>query len=129
MIAGSVVFSEEVFETILTRLAEGEGLVKICRDDDMPTRTAFYKWINADRDLERRYVQAREDQADTLADEIVHIADTCKDPKKARLQIDARKWNAAKLRPKKYGERLDLNHSGNLTVQVQDSFDDPPHSE
>ncbi len=73
------------------------------------------------------YARAREDQADTLADEIVAIADEPAAGKKTttkangdvetvegdmiehrRLRVDARKWTAAKLKPKKYGERQAL---------------------
>jgi Bacteriophage Sf6, terminase small subunit-like/Arm DNA-binding domain len=67
--------------------------------------------------------QAREDQADTLADEIITIADSvreCADSAKvnaARLAVDARKWVAAKLKPKVYGERVEAALSGTATVQ------------
>lgn len=66
------------------------------------------------------YVRAREDQADTLADQIVAIADeqaevikedgSAFDPdvQRDRLRVEARKWVAAKLKPKKYGEKLEL---------------------
>ena len=48
----------------------------------------------------------REKRADLIADEIVTIADTDPAPNKARVRIDARKWWAAKVNPKKYGERI-----------------------
>lgn len=73
------------------------------------------------------YTRAREDQADTLADEIVAIADdgtndTYKNEEgfelvnhdviaRSRLRVEARKWVAAKLKPKKYGDRVDLTHA------------------
>lgn len=54
------------------------------------------------------------------AEEIVIIADSCTDPHKARLQIDARKWYASKLAPKKYGDKLDLNanHTGTIEIVI-----------
>jgi hypothetical protein len=68
------------------------------------------------------YARAREDQADTLADEIVGISDESAITAKVdgeevrfaldatavarnRLRVDARKWVAAKLKPRKYGDR------------------------
>lgn len=77
------------------------------------------------------YARAREDQADTLADQIIEIADTPMLGIKTktddegnvettegdmiehrRLRVDARKWIAAKLKPRKYGERLNTEHTG-----------------
>jgi hypothetical protein len=51
------------------------------------------------------YTRAREERADLVADEIITIADTEPDPNKARVMIDARKWWAARVNPKKYGGR------------------------
>lgn len=74
------------------------------------------------------YARAREDQADTLADEIVEIADdgtndtylnsdgialTNQDViARSKLRVDARKWIAAKLKPRKYGDRQVHEHGG-----------------
>jgi hypothetical protein len=70
------------------------------------------------------YARAREDQADTLADEILAISDeqreavtrdgTIYDPEvhRDRLRIDARKWVAAKLKPRKYGDKVELAGAG-----------------
>ena len=99
---------------------------EICKDDNMPDRVTIYRWLQADSDFCNHYTRAREDQADTLADEIMAIADETPDLNpildkhgalieiqlhSAYLQwqkqrIDARKWTAMKLKPKKYGDRL-----------------------
>ncbi len=53
--------------------------------------------------------------------EIITIADSCTDPHKTKVQIDARKWYTSKLAPKKYGDKIDLNNSNepiNLTVTI-----------
>ena len=61
------------------------------------------------------YARAREDRADVLADEIVAIADSAEDPNKGRLQVDARKWAAAKLNAKRYGDKTELTHGATDT--------------
>lgn len=38
---------------------------------------------------------------------------------KAKLQIDARKWKAAKLAPKKYGEKLELDADMRVKVETR----------
>jgi len=108
-------YTEETAERICERLALGESLLAICRDDAMPGERTVYMWL---ADSERypqfvqRYAQARERQADTLAAQALEIADTCEDPAKARLQVDTRKWMAGKLRPKVYGDRISQEVSG-----------------
>lgn len=67
--------------------------------------------------------RAREEQADGFADEIIDIADSVApetgEVAKAKLQIDARKWKAAKLAPKKYGEKLELDADMRVKVETR----------
>lgn len=74
--------------------------------------------LASDRDLSRRYTQAMEVRADIMADEIVFIADTEDDAQKARNRIEARKWLAAKFKPKTYGERLDINVAQSISIDT-----------
>lgn len=83
------------------------------------------EWIDADKGRADKYARAREDRADKLADEIVAISDEVEvaarydgeDVKLAmdaaavarnRLRVDARKWVAAKLKPRTYGDKIEL---------------------
>ena len=34
--------------------------------------------------------------------------------RRSQIRIDARKWMASKLKPKKYGVKIGLNHSGQI---------------
>lgn len=69
-------------------------------------------WINGDPARLERYMRAREAQADRMVDDILGIADEpardAADAHMRRLRIDARKWLAAKMAPKSYGEKLEL---------------------
>ena len=111
-------FTEELAREILRRIEDGEALHVICRDAHMPLTSVAWSWLNQNEGISERYARAREKQAERYAAEIVEIADTCDDPAKARLQIDARKWYASKVAPKKFGERLDVEHAGSVAVQV-----------
>ena len=107
---------------ICDRIADGESLVSICRDERMPKKTAVYEWLLRHKEFTEIYARAREDQADTLADEIHAISDelpqqivddkgnkTRYDSAYVQWQknrVDARKWVAAKLKPKKYSDRI-----------------------
>ena len=124
-------FTPELFAEICRRIADGESLNAICREKAMPAKSSFFDWLAADAGkgglLTAQYQRAREAQADAFFDEIVMIADTCDDPAKARVQIDARKWAAGKMRPKVYGDKMDLTHSapdgGPLTFTWRNASD------
>ena len=105
-------YSQEIATRICTEIALGKSLVRICEAADMPSRTTVFEWLNNNTDFQDRYTRARMAQADTYADEIVDLADAAEDHNKARLQIDARKWTASKLRPSRYSERLLNEHTG-----------------
>lgn len=104
-------FSQELFDRICERIANGESLRAICADKDMPSKTNVLRWTVQDDALRDQYARAREAQADHFADQIVEIADIEEDPNRARVRIDARKWAAGKMRPKVYGDKVDLTHS------------------
>lgn len=53
-----------------------------------------------------------------MAEEILNIADNALDPHSAKNRIDARKWLAAKLYPEKFGDRIDLNFQGHISVKA-----------
>ena len=95
----------------------------------MPDRSTVYDWLLRHSEFADQYARAREEQADTLADEIIAIADeqpeiiAVTDKRTGELiehkldgaflqwqknRIDARKWTAMKLKPKKYGDKLAL---------------------
>jgi hypothetical protein len=105
-------YTPAITAVICARLAAGEPLTKICQDDGMPDVSTVYRWIEAQPPFRDLYARAREDQADTLADEMVRIADEEPDPAKARVRVDARKWVASKLKPKKYGDKVTQEVSG-----------------
>jgi len=101
-------YCPKVAGTICKRIAEGESLKSICDEKGMPNAETVRKWLHDFPAFLGNYARAREQQADHYADEMVEIADNATDPNKARLQIDARKWKASKLLPKKYGDKLDI---------------------
>lgn len=118
------IYSDAMADAILTRLADGEPLTRICKDPGMPGLTTVYRWLESDESFRNKYTRAREEQADTLADEIVRIADEAPphDGETGKIdsawvawqrnRVEARKWTASKLKPKKYGDRLTNEHTG-----------------
>lgn len=89
-------------------LAEGRALREIAKVLNLKVVT-LYDAIMRDPKTAELYERARELQAENEADEIKDIADTEPNPQTARNRIDVRKWRASKFRPKKFGDKLDLN--------------------
>jgi len=123
-------YNDNIAKVICLRISEGESLRTITQDKDMPDRSTVYDWLMKHSEFTDQYARAREEQADTLADEILAIADETPelnpiiDKRTGELitmelhsayiqwqknRIDARKWTAMKLRPKKYGEMVRQN--------------------
>ena len=116
-------YTDEIADRICEAIIEGKALYKLCKGDDFPSERVVYYWLDQFPEFVQKYERARELQQDRASDEIVEIADETTDPNKARLQIDARKWRASKLAPKKYGDKLDLNHSGSLERLTDEQLD------
>lgn len=97
----------EIAQRICEAIASGKSLRRILARPGMPSYAAVCVWLREDREFQEQYARAREAQADSLAEEIIEIADGKGDVQRDRLRIDARIWYAGKLRPKKYGVKLD----------------------
>jgi hypothetical protein len=128
-------YTQEIADLICERIAQGESLRAILKDDEtLPASSTIFKWLNEQEGFSEQYARAREAQADTLFDEILAIADdgtndSYKDedgnPRtdhdviaRSKLRVDARKWMAGKLRPKKYGDKLELSGDPDRPLQT-----------
>jgi transposase-like protein len=129
-VAGQSQWTEETRLTILEKLSEGNSLRSICAEQGMPSESLVRKWTTLEPEFGTQYARAREAGMDAMADEILAIADDVASDYKetadgrkvidqeainrSRLRVDARKWLMSKIAPKTYGDKLDLNHSGNI---------------
>lgn len=117
-------WTPEIEQEIFDRMMAGEAVSVICgtdRDSFLPSEKTFYKRLTKDEAFAQAYARAREAQAHREADEIREIADlaTPEDVQVARLRVDARKWRAAHLAPKKYGDKLDVTSGGKVLPTPQ----------
>lgn len=130
-------YTQKIADAICARLADGESLRAICSGNGMPSKTTVMRWLAANMAFRDQYACAREQQADTLVDDIVAIADEATLAVKHdgegvslaldatavarnRLRVDARKWVAARMAPKKYGDRIaqEISAPGGGPVEV-----------
>jgi hypothetical protein len=105
-------YSEAVAEKLCVAIAtSSRGLRSICKNPELPSRSTVCRWLMENEDFQGRYARAKEFQRHALDDDIIDIADKCKNGSvdRARLRIDARKWVLSKLCPKKYGDRVEVD--------------------
>jgi len=128
-------YTPELAESICERLSCGESLTSICAAEGMSKRTTVVGWQGQHDGFSTAYARARIAYADAIFDEAMEIADdslgdwTTRTKKgeeirvvdheniqRSRLRVDTRLRVAAKINPVKYGDKLDLNMSGDLNV-------------
>ena len=113
------IITEELASEICRRLSLGESARQICRGDDMPVMSTLMKWLTEPDKIafSEQYARARDCQADFYADEIIDIADELGEGVDsnainiARLRIDSRKWKVARMSPRKYGDKQQIDHT------------------
>lgn len=112
------VFEAGIREDILAEISKGKSLVKVCQMDGMPNPKTVYEWLKSDEDFSNNYARAKDERAEFHFEECLEIADNASvdDVQNARLRIDTRKWMLGKMAPKKYGDKIDVGVSGNLTI-------------
>lgn len=132
-------YTPEIVDRICYQIATTDkGLHAICKQEGMPSYQTVWRWINdPTKDFRDRYAQAKEEQMDFMAEQIMEIADDDSDdvivtekgsiPNKefimrSRLRVDTRKWLMSKLARKKYGESSQVDLNVNKDVPL---FPDP----
>jgi len=109
----------DVQVAICERIMLGESVVAICKDEDMPCRRTVMGWIAKDTNFRDAYLAAKTMLAEAFGEEIVAIADDSsrdwvegengkvldhEHVQRSKLRVDARKWVAARLAPKRWGD-------------------------
>lgn len=133
------IYTPELAAAVCELIAEGKTLREIAATDGMPAMSTIMSWLDGRQPaFTEQYARAREAQADKMAEDILTIADEectmvrsdkhgSKDEDGAgntevlfdatavarnRLRVDARKWLASKMAPKKYGDKVENVHTG-----------------
>ena len=114
-------YSHEWAENFCELLAQGQSVRQICSQPSQPDKSQVYRWLDENGDFRDQYARAREEQADKFFKECIEIADaaTQENCNVARLRVDTRKWAAARLAPKKYGDHVQHEHKGGINFQPQ----------
>lgn len=133
-------FDQAIADRICERIAEGISTRKAC-EELQQNRSELYKWLGENPSFADQFARAKNESAESLADELIDIAEDGRNDweerenaktgetyialnreaiERSRLRIDARKWVASKLLPKKYGDRLQTDNETRVTVVLRD---------
>jgi hypothetical protein len=125
-------YTQELADIICEKLAMGKSLRTALLEENMPGMATVFRWLRENTEFREQYARAKEEGADAMADEILDIADDGSNDwetrtnkrgeeyevvnkevvMRSRLRIDTRRWLMSKMKPKKYGEKLDLTSGG-----------------
>lgn len=131
-----IVYTDEIANDICVKISEGNSLTSICKDPNMPSLPTVYEWLRANESFAKLYARACDDRTEGEIEEIKELeleclreVKECEDPKIAnaivqayKLRIESRKWVASKMKPKKFGDKLDItsnNETISRTIDIQ----------
>lgn len=125
---------EKLFKKVIKELQKGRSLRKILKDDQTPSRTALYSWLDEDAEYAERFARAMEIGDEVLEEQKLEIAETRlvetveeigrtgKTPftkiitrdnvQRSKLMIETIDKILARRNPRKYGNKLDLTSAG-----------------
>lgn len=118
-------YNQTVATEICSRLAEGISLRTVCLADDMPDKATVFRWIRENKEFHDQYASAKEESADAQNEMLLDLGDEAiehayrADPKASgavvqavKLKADNLKWVMSKMKPKKYGDKIDMTTNG-----------------
>jgi len=124
-------YTEEIADEICDRLAEGETLRQICRDERMPAWRTVYDWKEANPEFAARFARAREIGFDAIAEDSLSLLE--EKPERTGTQFGDKvdpgyvAWQKnraeqrlkllAKWSPKKYGDKVALTDGDGKPLQ------------
>ena len=125
-------YNKKLADKICSLMAEGKSLKSICEQEGMPNASNVFKWLTIYQDFRENYTQAQNDRTEAQLEQLNEIGDTAIElarttgEKRAnavvqavKLKADNMKWVMSKMKPKKYGDKLDMTTDGKaLTVEL-----------
>lgn len=124
-------YTQELADHICAELSTGKSLRTVCVSENIPDRVTVYRWLRQYPEFRNQYALAKEEACDAMAEDMFDIADDGSNDlmtiqkgdisyevenrevtNRSRLRVDTRKWYISKIKPKKYGDKLDLTSDG-----------------
>lgn len=118
------VYTDEIAEEICYRLADGEPLLSICRDEHLPHRATVLRWVvKAGHPFADRYFEAREAGGYADADDVSALMRQIRsgevDEKQGRVLLSGLTWLAERKAPRRHSPRQEVTGPEGAPVGVQ----------
>lgn len=120
-------FTADEADNICAWIQSGKSLNSYCKQHGRQAAT-IYAWMREESELgrsfARNYARAHEDRADTLVEDMLDIADSMEKAADmtqvmaGKLRIETRKWIAERMRPTKYGAKIEVQQKGHVTFNL-----------
>jgi hypothetical protein len=126
-------FTPEMGDRICAEIADGKSMRSICKEDWAPSRRVIFNWLRRYPEFKQNYDVACAERTESYVEELIEISDdgandwmATNDPDnpgyrfngehfgRSRLRVDTRKWIAAKMLPKKYGDKVAIGGAEDL---------------
>lgn len=111
-----------IADEICTLMSEGNSLNTICKMAEMPPLSCVYRWLATSSVFQENYARANEQRATARFESIDTVLEDMRsgviDAHQARVQIDAIKWMAGKECARKYGDRVGVDVTGQININV-----------
>jgi hypothetical protein len=131
------VFDPGLGALMCERIAEGDTLSNMCKEETMPSRQTFHRWIVNQPELHKAYLAARELSAFSMEEEAIDMARAVRsDPQNAvkvrayEVALNQLRWSAARRNPRVYSERgqmvITVPIQINTTLDMSEGDSGPP---
>ena len=119
----SAPITQQEFDLVIDSLKNGISIMQLVKDMrgmgiDFPSARRIYDHCYSCSEARATYTQAREVFSHAVVDELIDIADSERDPQKARNRMNARQWVASKVIPKVYGDKLDMTVTNTIDLSA-----------
>ena len=123
-------YTQELADKICAELSQGISLRTVCLAEDMPDASSVFRWLRTNEEFCKQYARATEERTEALGEEILDISDESVNDwmevhygddddnvswkvnneavQRSKLRVDTRKWIMSKMKPKKYGDKVDV---------------------
>lgn len=121
-----------IMEEFIEWISDGKTMRNYCAQKGKPCWNVIYKWLDRDESFRERYQRAREKGIDAIAEDTIRMAD--EEPRMVfsengeridpayvqwqKLRIETRHKLLAKWNPRKYGDKVGVEHSGNVGLSI-----------
>jgi len=118
-------YTKELGDRICERIADGLSLRTICLAEDMPDKATVFRWLRSHQDFCDQYARATDERTESHHEDLLELGDEALRVAQAvdkqvanaavsavKLKADNLKWSMSKMKPKKYGDKIDMTTNG-----------------